>query len=399
MSENEKSSHWQSLASDLGAEAAARPVKPQVRPPAVAPRAKKKSAPPPASPPKGNWQDLAASLGVDVPPPPPKPTVAAKPVEAKQVAATAPERPPRPAREDREPERRRSRDQEPGRSSHRRHQPDHPPRPASPQLGPSSGEAVEYVHAEHVDAELVGAEFVDDIDLLEDLDEPLAARDATAEPQEDAARGRDDDQPGGRRRRRRRRGGRHLRKEAEAARSETPRDQASDFLEVEREETDEAIADFLDDIEATPAVDMDEAEGTEQREPGEQRRRGRRRGRGRGRRRDTPRDDVQASAERTSAEDDDMLDELASIGAPRHDRDEIADDDLADVQADDDANGDGESDDAEMRPSHRAIPSWQEAVGMIVAGNMESRAKNPHAGSQRPRGRGGRGRGRGRERR
>lgn len=399
MSENEKSSHWQSLASELGAETAPRPVKPQVRPPAVAPREKKKSAAPPPSPPKGNWQDLAASLGVDVPPPPPKPTVPAKPVEAKPVSATPPARSARPAREDREPQRRRSRDHDSEKSSHRRHQPDRPTRPASPQLGPSSGEAVEYVHAEHVDAELVGAEFVDDIDLLEDFDEPLAARDATAEPRGEAAHKRDDDQPGGRRRRRRRRGGRHLRKEAEAARSETPRDLASDFLEVEREESDEEIADFLDDIEATPAGDVDEAERAEQREPGEKRRRGRRRGRGRGRRRDTPRDDVQAAAERTAAEDDDTLDELAAIGAPHHDRDETADDDLAEVQADDDANGDGESDDAEMRPSHRAIPSWQEAVGMIVAGNMESRAKNPHAGSQRPRGRGGRGRGRGRERR
>lgn len=399
MSENENSSHWQSLASELGAEIAPRAAKPQVVPPAALPRIKKKPSAPPPGPPKGNWQDLAASLGVDVPPPPPKPAAAAKPVEAQPAGATPPARTARPAREDRESQRRRSRDQESGRSSHRRHQPDRPPRPASPQLGPSSGEAVEYVHAEHVDAELVGAEFVDDIDLLEDLDEPLAARDATAEPRGEAARERDDDQRGGGRRRRRRRGGRHLRKEAEAARSETPRDQASDFLEVEREESDEPIADFLDDIEATPAGDVDEAEGTEQREPGEKRRRGRRRGRGRGRRCEAPRDDVQAAPERTAAPDDDMLDELAAIGAPRHGRDEIADDDLAEVQADDDANGDGEPDDAEMRPSHRAIPSWQEAVGMIVAGNMESRAKNPHAGSQRARGRGGRGRGRGRERR
>jgi hypothetical protein len=41
---------------------------------------------------------------------------------------------------------------------------------------------------------------------------------------------------------------------------------------------------------------------------------------------------------------------------------------------------------------HRGIPTWQEAVGLVVGANMEARAKNP-SGSRGGRGRGGRGRG------
>lgn len=43
-------------------------------------------------------------------------------------------------------------------------------------------------------------------------------------------------------------------------------------------------------------------------------------------------------------------------------------------------------------PGHRSIPSWQEAIGMIISANMESRAKRP-SGSSSSRSRGGRKRG------
>ncbi|HEX5447215.1 MAG TPA: hypothetical protein VFW87_25595 [Pirellulales bacterium] len=419
MSENEKSSHWNSLASEIGAESAPRPAKPQVRPPAAPPRAKKKPATAALSPPKGNWQDLAASLGVDVPPPPPKPAPP-KPAPPKSAAPPKPATPPpavsapparatEPSRESREQRPPRPRHDQPDRerSGRRRGQPDRPARPASPRLGPASGEAVEYVHAEHVDAEFVGAEFVDDIDLLEDLDEPLTAAGEGRETQRGEAGQRDDEQRGGRRRRRRRRGGRRLREDAQAARNDEPRDETSDFLEVEFAEGDGPTADFLDDV--PPAFDEEDVETDEPREvesgeaePREKRRRGRRRGRGRGRTHDAGREGSAAATERTAAEDDDLLDELAAVGSPRDERQPRVRDDLGDVDTDSEIDADADDDaqdDAELRPSHRAIPSWQEAVGMIVAANMESRAKNPHSASQRPRGRGGRGRGRGRERR
>jgi len=52
----------------------------------------------------------------------------------------------------------------------------------------------------------------------------------------------------------------------------------------------------------------------------------------------------------------------------------------------------GEDDDATDvvgdKNSHRAIPAWEEAIGYIVAVNMETRAKNPKGGQPRGRGRG-----------
>ena len=52
------------------------------------------------------------------------------------------------------------------------------------------------------------------------------------------------------------------------------------------------------------------------------------------------------------------------------------------------------------KSASRDIPNWGEVVGMIVAGNMESRARSPRGGGQFGRGRssGGQGHGRSRER-
>lgn len=44
-------------------------------------------------------------------------------------------------------------------------------------------------------------------------------------------------------------------------------------------------------------------------------------------------------------------------------------------------------------PTHRKIPTWQEAVGILIEANMAVRTNNPER--DRDRGRGGRGRGRG----
>ncbi len=40
------------------------------------------------------------------------------------------------------------------------------------------------------------------------------------------------------------------------------------------------------------------------------------------------------------------------------------------------------------KASHRAIPTWEEAIGVIVAANLQSRAKRPSGGSARGRGKG-----------
>ncbi len=47
------------------------------------------------------------------------------------------------------------------------------------------------------------------------------------------------------------------------------------------------------------------------------------------------------------------------------------------------------------RSKHRSVPTWPEAIRMIVDANLEARANSPNAGRGRGRGRGGRRRGRG----
>jgi hypothetical protein len=79
----------------------------------------------------------------------------------------------------------------------------------------------------------------------------------------------------------------------------------------------------------------------------------------------------------------------AAETADEHDFDEEGDDEPADEQDDEDG---GES----PRIGFRNIPTWQDAIGVMIAKNMEARARNPGGprGSGGRGGRGGRGRGR-----
>jgi hypothetical protein len=89
----------------------------------------------------------------------------------------------------------------------------------------------------------------------------------------------------------------------------------------------------------------------------------------------------------------------ANVSADSHgedgDEDEDEDDDDAMMSAGD---GDEEHDDDEeggTRSSHKNIPTWSEAIGVMVETNMQSRRNAPQRPSA-PRDRGrGRGRGRG----
>lgn len=57
--------------------------------------------------------------------------------------------------------------------------------------------------------------------------------------------------------------------------------------------------------------------------------------------------------------------------------------------ADDDRLADEDDDDKEARFIHRGVPTWSEAIGLIIDANMEARAKRPN-GTGGSRGRGGR---------
>ena len=58
---------------------------------------------------------------------------------------------------------------------------------------------------------------------------------------------------------------------------------------------------------------------------------------------------------------------------------------------DDDDLGEGQAD---FVGGHKTIPSWDEAIGVIIAKNMEARVKDPRGPERRSGGGGGRGRGR-----
>lgn len=55
------------------------------------------------------------------------------------------------------------------------------------------------------------------------------------------------------------------------------------------------------------------------------------------------------------------------------------------VIGDESGHGDGIDEDGDERPVHRGIPTWDEAVGIVITRNMEARAKAP-SGQQRSRG-------------
>jgi hypothetical protein len=59
----------------------------------------------------------------------------------------------------------------------------------------------------------------------------------------------------------------------------------------------------------------------------------------------------------------------------------------ADDHADDQSDEDDEDDRAD-KPSHKSITSWEETIGILVAANMEARARNPSGHPPRGRHRG-----------
>jgi ribonuclease E len=156
----------------------------------------------------------------------------------------------------------------------------------------------------------------------------------------------DDAEPATRRRRRRR--GRRRRRE----------DSADDAPAGEDQEDAAEAGDVVDERDAeAPAIASEPDADSEERRPKRRRRKRRR----------TPRE-----ANRETADADDT---------PSADDDEPDDseDDDQDLD-DDDTAGEG------VRPKHRRIPSWGEAIDHIVSNNMASRSRNS-GGGQRHRGR------------
>ncbi|HZN32607.1 MAG TPA: hypothetical protein VFB80_02270, partial [Pirellulaceae bacterium] len=126
--------------------------------------------------------------------------------------------------------------------------------------------------------------------------------------------------------------------------------------------------------ESPPAGDREE------REPRRRRRGGRRRG---GRDRD------EAAAERSSGFGAPEADEQRPAARP------VQDSEPADQldEHDDLDSAEGDEEHVSGVPTHKKIPTWEEAVGLLIESNMAGRASGPDRDPYRGRGRGGRGRG------
>lgn len=74
----------------------------------------------------------------------------------------------------------------------------------------------------------------------------------------------------------------------------------------------------------------------------------------------------------------------AGSGKAAAPEDRPAEDDLDDADDFDEARPRGTK---KLPPSHRGLPSWDETIGVVIAANMEARAKRPAVGgSAHPRG-------------
>lgn len=362
MSDSEKPDPWKALAEALGTTPPP-PSQPATPAPAVVPPPPRKPADAaPKSKPAPGWSQLAAELGIEaapVPQPPPAP--------ATGDVSAAPAHP-------------RGGQDRPD----RRHRPQ-PPYHEPPQ---------------HPRSEAAVSKGLDEPEIVTDVE--VVGRDESRPASQEG----EGERRGRRRRRRRGRGRRPDGQRDASDRLSAPEEAAGDDLGPPRE--------FDYDLGEEPVPGAAEAEVSraegEVRPVGDEeeprRRRRRRRGR-RGRKRDGEDRGTEPRPDRPAAVPGPRLaeDELPEADEPLFDDEEDLDEDLlradtrqhghavSDNGAEVDDDGD---DDGELKHGHKGIPTWEEAIGLIVAGNLEARAKNPHSGGPpRRRGRGGRGRGRG----
>jgi hypothetical protein len=394
MSEPENKSHWEILASELGAQ----PTEPTPPPAAPAPAASapKRDYKPPAEPvaAKSDWNSLANLLGIQ---PAPEPAPAVEPVKSKPAPAaeSVPAEPKRVS-------------PPPSVAAKRSHAdsnnlPELAPRQriALPddllprRIEPSAAEKAvgdlfglpaatrDVAPAEERPATRPEPKFRDDFDSFDKSDEETSATD---EGRDEGAPAEEGDAPVRRRRRRRR--GRRGRGEGSASREKVSGAEA-------REGDDDVDADFSgplgDDSEgdlgegANAEHDDLESKPSEDGEATKPDRKRRRRGRGRRGRR---KEGTEATADSKG---------VANGSAPA--KDDFDEDDQFDSPNDIPLGGGADdSDDDEDRSDrseHRNIPTWDEAIAIMIGVNMEARAKSPgggrSSGPPRGRGRGGRG--------
>jgi ribonuclease E len=378
MSENSNPSHWDDLLSQIGVPAQPEPpkepeapigegfvepesaAKPMVEASPPAPRvAKPARRPAEIHRPTSDWDRLAEDLGVPVQPRPVQESRPASPPVVERPAVKAP--PPRAVSAEQLDE---AEEIEAARRVVEREAFFH-----SPPLD----------NAVPTPAEVWETEISDLSDPLF-LDRPASASDeeeaedvSTSSPgarQQSEEREQADRKRGRRRRRGRRKGSRP----AESAGSAEPGSVSEAAVPAAEDAT--APADAASDASAD--------EGPAGPSDGRPRRRRRRRG-----------SDRQRKPETTELE---TTEPETVVAAPKAEGPDVAEgeewdggveDGLGDVE-EGDVEGDGDSDDQVATLSHRAIPTWEEAIKLVIGPNLEARAKHPnggqqHRGSRRPR--------------
>jgi hypothetical protein len=346
MTDPNPANHWNSLAADLGVRVpdeevvSHEPAPPSSRAvPPPPPRAAPPSRPAPAPVAAANWDALASDLGLAPAPPP----VAAKPVAVEPVAA---EPPPSASA--------------PSPSAAKRDRRDAP--------APETAEESPNFFDERFD-------FEEPFDLLEPSEAappPPAAE--TTEPTE--------------KRPRKRHRGRRSGKKSERKESHEPA--AVEEIEVPSTEALPPAddSDRVSTIVAAEGIGVEEVKG----EPSETAERRPKRHRGRRGRKKRPGEEA-----KPVAAGEPVSEESSSRPSPSHEEDSFRPDRDEPEEERMEAEEEGEDEgDRPTRMGFRGIPTWEEAVGLVIAKNLEARSKRPGGGnggggSHQKRGGGGRG--------
>ena len=218
------------------------------------------------------------------------------------------------------------------------------------------------------------ADFIADIAEVDDLETEVDAADTDVDTADT------DEQPSerklGRRRRRRRPRGR----KSSDSQMDTPSEPATD------DQSDDAPGvmdgEGEDRLETSLVADETESASTDSEEPPTKPKRRRRRRRGSGQKTAPAAEDDQ-SAEKESTESDDEPKVLSDDAPKRRGRRRTS----LDVKSEDGQKEEEEEESGKTaRSSHRAIPSWAEAIEVVISANVENHKKSPPGGPSRSRG-------------
>lgn len=368
--EKEEKSTWDELVGELGVNVTDDALERRQPPPKELPTRRRENVEQEQATPS-DWEGLASSLGIDVPPVVEDPPTIKKPaVSHTEKPAHAPPRPESKSRVE-EPKAEADVDTQRVDSSEFVEQIDDSDEGAneSPSIsGEAARSAFDALFA--ADAASWGSAFVsartnvESSFLFTEGEEAVFTEDIS----DDSGDKDEEEEEKNKGRRRRRRGGRGRGRGGAKTGAGSDEESKED---ADREEQSESVGE--------KSADTDSDSSEEGAAP--EKRRRRRRSRGRSSR-------SKDEKELTSEEEDSRIKQRVASQLGEDEEEEDDDDLEEDLLDDDDSPSTGG-----RRPSHRNLPTWDEAIGVIVDTNLAQRSKSPsrqNSGSSRSRGRGGR---------